>query len=513
MIQQQIKHFRLGLGIFFLTFSGYYLPTYLQPKTVLAQPTANQNLGQNIEADRLFQEAEQLVGNEAQFINALTKYKQALRIYRQVGGTTRATATRQRLETILATSLPLAEKFEQEMDQDEAAFFRQFPKTENNQTANKLEELAAAQLGITLIGRFGRSGNSWTISESQNKAFEDIKEELTNYLNTQREIPTSSFFEVPQKLRDYLDQNTDKLRAIRTLVLENESPRWSTDMSWISEGDPSYPLPSYIGLLNLQKLFAIDTIYKQEQGKTKEVQEVLEASWKLTQSFKNDPSIIGQLVNIIAIRTQIGVIRKLDSVPTAWQERLLEHDYRQSILQALRGESINVKSGYRRFNKPETPLAEFDDYYLDLGLSEWSTSMRQNFIRWEAIAAYQRQTQLYKVVAQENVCTWNFDTWRSTTERTEGNLFGQDSYLSNWWTRAGRIMVDLELTQKILQMKEVGSSPQSIPNTQSTICPNANWVYQFTPNERRSITLAPLPWWAADVRGLPLIHTIDLNRN
>ena len=60
MTKQSLKHFRLGLGIFFLIFSGYCLPIYLQPKTVLAQPTANQNLGQNIEADRLFQEAEQL---------------------------------------------------------------------------------------------------------------------------------------------------------------------------------------------------------------------------------------------------------------------------------------------------------------------------------------------------------------------------------------------------------------------------------------------------------------------
>ena len=73
-------------------------------------------------------------------------------------------------------------------------------------------------------------------------------------------------------------------------------------------------------------------------------------------------------------------------------------------------------------------------------------------------------------------------------------------------------MVDLELTQKILQMKEMGSSPQNIPNTPSTICPNANWVYQST-GDARSITLAPLPWWAADVRGLPLIYTLPLNRN
>ena len=120
MTTQRLKHFRLGLGIFFLTFSGYYLPTYLQPQSVLAQPAANQN----IEADRLFQEAEQLVTNETTFIQAFTKYKQALKLYRQSGDTTKANATRQRLETFLAAASPLAEKFEKEIDKDETAFLR-----------------------------------------------------------------------------------------------------------------------------------------------------------------------------------------------------------------------------------------------------------------------------------------------------------------------------------------------------------------------------------------------------
>lgn len=250
MTKQRLKHFRLGMGIFFLTFSGYYLPIYLQPKAVLSQPAASQN----IEADRLFQEAEQLVTNETKFVQALAKYQQALRLYRQSGDTTKATATRQRLETVLAAASPLAAKYEQEMDKDEAAFFRQFPKTEDNQTVKQLGELVATQLGIAITGR---AGDSWPISESQKKAFEDIREELSNYLTIQGQNATSSFDKVPPRLRDYLEKNAEQLTVIRNLLLNSETPRWGTDMSWISEGTP-YVLPSYLGSVNLQRVFAID---------------------------------------------------------------------------------------------------------------------------------------------------------------------------------------------------------------------------------------------------------------
>lgn len=512
MTTQRFKHFRLGLGIFFLTFSGYYLPTYLQPQTVLAQTTVNQNPRQNLEADRLFQEAEQLVSNETTFIQAFRRYQQALRLYRQSGNTTKAIATQQRLETVLAAaSLPLAEKFEQEMDQYEAAFLRQFPKTEDNQTANRLQELTTSQLGFGLTGR---TGDSWQIPESQKKAYEDIRVELSTYLDIQARNTTSSFDEVPPKLRDYLEKNADTLTAIRTLLLNNESPRWGTDMSWISKGEP-YSLPSYLGSVNLQRVFAIDLLYKQQQGKTKEVQETLEASWKFSQSLKNNPFLIGQLGGIILTRTQLSVMRKLDGLPTVWQQRLLEHDYRQSMLQTLTGESLSFRAYYRwLMNQPATALEdsreevgeEFTNGYLSLGWLEWSESMQKNFLRWEAIAVYQSKAEMYKALAQENACTWNFTNWRLTKDPIYGAELDQNIFLAGGWERAGRLMVEMELTQKILQIKEMGANARNLPNVPSVICPNAQWNYQPERNGS-SIALMPLPRWAAGVwPRLPLIY-------
>ncbi len=510
MTTQRLNHFKLGLGIFFLTFSGYYLPTYLQLQPVLAQATASQNT----EADRLFQEAEQLVNVQTKFVQAFSRYQQALRLYRQSGDTAKATATRQRFETVLAAAAPLAAKYEQEMDKDEAAFLRQFPKTEDNQTIKQLGELAASQLGITIAGR---PEDTWTVSESQQKAYQDIREELGNYLTIQSQNATSSFSPVPPRLRDYLEKNADKITAIRNLLLNSETPRWGTDMSWITEGNP-FSLPSYLGSVNVQRIFAIDMLYKQEQGKTKEAQETLEASWKLDQSLKNNPFLIGQLGGIISTRTYLGVMWKLDGLSSIWQQRLLEHDHRQSMLQTFTGEFLYGRSVYRLVtNQPATPLEnfkdtlgeEFVDGYLALGWSEWSESMRKNFFRWELISVYKGKAEMYKALANENVCTWNFNNWQSTRDPVYGAELEQRYQLSGVWERAGRLMVELELTQKILQIKEMGANAKNLPNVQSVICPNAQWTYEFNnfPNGS-SIAITPLPRWAARVQPrLPLIYT------
>ena len=69
-------------------------------------------------------------------------------------------------------------------------------------------------------------------------------------------------------------------------------------------------------------------------------------------------------------------------------------------------------------------------------------------------------------------------------------------------------MVELELTQKILQIKEMGANAKNLPNVQSAICPNAQWTYEFDNRPGgSSIALTPLPRWAARVQPrLPLIY-------
>jgi hypothetical protein len=63
--------------------------------------------------------------------------------------------------------------------------------------------------------------------------------------------------------------------------------------------------------------------------------------------------------------------------------------------------------------------------------------------------------------------------------------------------KATHYMLDLELTQKILQVKalaaKTGKWPQSVPNMESEICPGFEWVYQVSPDGTMSISLSEQP--------------------
>ena len=60
-------------------------------------------------------------------------------------------------------------------------------------------------------------------------------------------------------------------------------------------------------------------------------------------------------------------------------------------------------------------------------------------------------------------------------------------------------MLDLELTQKILQVKalaaKAGKWPPSVPEMKSSICPGAKWLYRVAPDGTMSISFSEKPKW------------------
>ncbi len=453
----------------------------------------------------------------------------------------------------------LASRKEQEIEQDLAAFSQQFPKTEPNDSALKLAELMA-KLGINSgviydpVESKSKFLGDFSPSEVDKKAFEDIQEELGDYLGVQIAKPNDTIDPPSEKLQRYLASKQTVLAEIRQHVLTNEVPHWGTDIDYILEGDPTSPLSSYAWLASLQKILALDTLEKYRQGQMDAAAEMLEVSWKFNQSLTESPQLIGQLVALIVSKYQAGVMRKIDNLPVQWQQRLRERDYRESTLPSLQGEALYDFNFWQHFIWKKNAKSDIEEVWSSLSesleisnfgvfslmvlyiipgedislkdsISGWTLSnaifglkpVMKPYVRFSAIDTYRVRQKSVVTSRQHNICAsdaveiddvagWNYRGWPG---------WGFDrSHLSNQFSKSSKAMLDLELTQKILQVKALAATEgkwlPSVPDMESSICPGAKWVYGVAPDGTMSIEFSEKPEWLEErleKGGLPFTYS------
>ncbi|HEY9650692.1 MAG TPA: hypothetical protein V6C95_08520 [Coleofasciculaceae cyanobacterium] len=415
----------------------------------------------------------------------------------------------------------LAAKQEKEINQAWEQFAKQFPKTETNDSALKLQTLTA-KLGLELY--YSRRLKSPTdssaglaLTEADRQAYQAINGELGAYITALIERPNDAVAIPSENLRRYLSSKAATLDAIRSHVLNNEVPTFEINIDYLNEGNPSVPLPSWLGMVNLQKILALDILEKNRQGKTSEALATLDVSWKINKSLRNRPELIAQLVALIVSNQQLAVIRRLDNLQIQWQQRLLEHDYRESILKALQGEVFATTAIIR-----ELDLFSTEEMGLSRGLLlllRFTSPINRPYLRFSAIDTYQAQSRSYSQLPQQNFCSLSLDQSKPEADPAWWNPIGQIATLSlpNLWLRAGRRMLDSELTQKILQVKalavKLGRWPQSVPNLESSICPGEKWLYQVLSDGTMSLTFSkPLNSEKRQIHRLPLTYRANFTQ-
>lgn len=399
----------------------------------------------------------------------------------------------------------LAIQPEKEIEQAKEVFISKYPQTADSASAIKLQELAS-QLGLKVVV-VAKGQDQINVSEADEKVFKEINIDLGSYIHYHQTRVADEVDVPPEKLRRYLKSKEAVLAAIRTHILKSEVPRWATDLSWIETGDTEYPLPSYLDAVNLQRLLALDILEKNRLGQTKPMLESLEVSWKLNQSLRNSPILIGQLLSVMTARIHAGVMRKLNGLPPEWQQRLLEHDYRKSLLTSLDGEDFLMYTASKR-----SPLyQEFEGIiFLDPAV--------RTYLRLGAIGTIKVHREIYAQLSKENVCSFDID---SLSEKLGWWDPGRNSLypnMSSQWRKSGRLMLEFEMTQKILQAKEFaakqGKWPQSLPGLESSVCPGYKWIYKVSPDGTMSISLSQTPAWFKKDFLVPLTYTAiaDFNR-
>lgn len=506
----------ISLTTFVFSLTLFQLSCVSHPVSIIAQGETTTN-NEKTQAEQLLKEANQLTKDPNQVIPALYKYTEAIKIYRQNGDKFGEIIALKQMETVLDSAKPIAEQKIKEINQKKADFLKNYPKVENNSTAIKFQELVAQKFGTLMRATKEDQGKIFPSPTAQ-KSWNEIQASLRTYINTLIQTPTNEVTKIPSNLHNYLKDNADNLAELRRLIFNSEPIRWSRDLTFIDQGDVTIPLPSYLGLVNLQNILLLDILEKSRLGQTKEMLENLEVSFKINESISNNNNtLIGQLVSLIIAKNQAGILRKLDKVPSEWQQRLLQHDYRQSILPSLYGESylgfaflIKTKSPHFYQELFEDDLVVFNTSVKSVGFEQWSESLRQNYLSWFAINNIESQHKIYQQLPQENVCTFNKDAFLKKL-----NIQKDVDWVASWmsqWVKVGRGMLNLELTKKVLEVKEMaaknGSLPPSLKPMYSSICPGVKWVYEVSSDGKTmSINLSPQFGWISQEQKLPFTYS------
>jgi len=209
---------------------------------------------------------------------------------------------------------------------DTAKTLASYPKLEDNAAAARLIELALP-VGIGLARPKSRlpDANESSVDRAMWKAIGDYDAaELTKQ--------GGRVSKPPDNIRAHLDVHERELGALVDFLVRNDPPIWKSEVGLGAEA----PIPNLSGQIRLHRLLVARALNLAAGGQDQEAERTLLASWKLNGSLRDRPEVISQLIAITAARMQVGLARRLSVDPDSWLRRFADHDYRASLLQAMK---------------------------------------------------------------------------------------------------------------------------------------------------------------------------------
>jgi hypothetical protein len=364
----------------------------------------------------------------------------------------------------------LIEKKNEEFIKEADSFFSQFPAHQTNKSARNLDKLLR-NLDLKPIGE-----DKQITLENPNRIFSNnLQEDLTKFLNSQLGETSQNIQPIPENLNLFLQQNKPKIKEVKDYILTSEHPTWSPSLTEMF-GDPiGYYLPEFQGIINLQKIFILEILANQEN--TQEINQTLEASFKLNQAVQNHPYLITQFLSLTITKYQLGLLRQINNLAPQWETQINNYyyDYQQGILNSLIIESFIIGSP----NIWEGKYASLDFKFFN-----------QPYFQLMSRDSSQRMKKEIDKLENQIICNFNKTEFEKQLETSPWwNITGDIAIpsFSSQWIKGGNAMLDLELTQHILQAQSIkqktGKYPQTLPNLNSKVCPDQTWQYEIKNNE------------------------------
>lgn len=379
-----------------------------------------------------------------------------------------------------------------------------YPRREANDEARRLERLSAA-IGVDLATRSAEGRDR--PDPPRAAELDRIKPSLGSYLKQQLEKPERRIDPPPPDLERFLEARAADLDALRRELRAGGDPRWELQLDLLLAA----PIPNLLGQIYLQKLLLADALVRTHHGDHATALADLEASWRLNTALRDDPVLITQLIAIAVARNQVGCLRKLEAVPPRWRDRLREHDYRVSFVNAaLLDAWIWTQIDDLR------QIGGADGY---LARAAWS--LTKPYVKYcladvsEEVLWRLRYFRDAGPVCDVDLATGDLDLG---VEIPAWNLVGGWSAppdLSGAALRVTRLELDLELTERILRAGEAREEERAawpdLPDgaQRCRSCPRERWVYRLEADGSLTIELSRgLSWGTVTGPVLPTRFTL-----
>ncbi len=383
------------------------------------------------------------------------------------------------------------------MDSRADSFFSQLPLYERNPSAKRFDQLAA-ELG------FSPNDASSLINRPNSKAasaHRAINTSLKHFLKTQSAKTSGPLGPIPEHLSTYLDHHAELILTIQAHLLEQPVPQW--DMTLDHMFDPAYPHPGFFNVRNLQEVLLISAIDYNDHGQHLEMVKTLEASWRLNQALLQRPDLTAKVSVSAVSDLQTGLLRHLDNVPEAWQTRLVQQAQQQSVIE---GQQFEAWLQYKVQQESLTASAQRLEASTSLGDKLASTLFYwfspAHIIQLRTFDTIETMHQSLGQLKSLKVCAIPQDAVEQVLEQQKtakwnGAIAINSKVWARRWKVAGDRALNLELTQKVLQAKqlrkETGEWPTELPNMASATCPDEHWSYILSKDNIATFTFSNEP--------------------
>ncbi|WP_121969473.1 hypothetical protein [Leptolyngbya sp. BC1307] len=371
-------------------------------------------------------------------------------------------------------------------------FFAQFPTYQRNAAARQFDQMAAD------LGFIPNDPSSlfFRVRPEAERAYQTIEETLSEFLRQQAAKVSGPLDSPPPVLSTYLNAHREAIAAAQSQILESEAPRWEMDFERMSE--LNYPFPGFVNVFNLQKLLLLAAIDHSHQGRQDEMLTALEASWRLNQAIAQRPDLVSQMLVSVVSEQQAGVLRHLENVPAIWQTRLTQQSQRPSVIAGLQFDAwlqyqISQRSLLRLIQRPgamtdlEKLLATLSYWFspaygLELTAIDTTRTAHRALDQLTPLDICATPLPIAELILSQEKTAW----WNSATAISP-------VVVAQRWRAAGDRALTLELTQKVLQAKQLSQSgqwPNQLPNLASEVCPEERWIYERTDDNTITLSLS-----------------------